>query len=375
MNNIKVLYILPTLQGGGAEKVVITLLKKINNKSHIQADLCVIKKKVHYQRYIENAGFNIFFLLNEKEKISLNILKVLNRLKKIAVHYDIIVGALELTATYLSYIVSNQLNKKHIAWIHTTISKYLENVSFRSIYRKLFYKIYPNIDNVVFPSYGALNDYMDLINSNNFKGKKVIYNPINIQEVENLSQYKKEVVKKPYILSIGRLSYEKGFDILIRVYNQVSNKFKDAPNLVILGEGPERKKLESLIKEYNLDRKVILAGFKENPYPYIKDAEFFVLPSRFEGFGVVLIEAMALGKAVVATDCPHGPGEILRFNKYGLLSTPENPYLLSEAILEMINNTRLRKTYEERSLIRSKEFDIENIAKEWEKYLREVYEV
>jgi len=110
---------------------------------------------------------------------------------------------------------------------------------------------------------------------------------------------------------------------------------------MILGEGEERPNLEALVRELGLEEDVALPGFVENPYKYMKRAAVFVLSSRWEGFGNVLVEAMALGTPVVATDCPSGPAEILEGGKWGRLVPVGNHEALAEATLQVLRGEKV----------------------------------
>jgi len=113
----------------------------------------------------------------------------------------------------------------------------------------------------------------------------------------------------PVLLAVGRLYPQKDFETLIKAFSLL---LKERPvRLIILGEGPEREKLEHLIKQFGIQKSVDLPGIKQNPYPWMKAATLFVMSSRWEGFPVGLMEAMALGCKIVATDCRSGPRELL----------------------------------------------------------------
>jgi len=169
---------------------------------------------------------------------------------------------------------------------------------------------------------------------------KVIYNPILTSEIVEMS---KEPLNHPWfnskipvILGIGRLNKQKDFPNLIKAFAIVHKEME--AKLVILGEGEERSYLENLISELHLNSEVELLGFKDNPYPYLKSASLFVLSSEFEGFPLVLVEALALGTPVISTDCPGGSSEILEGGKYGVLVPVGDPVALSKAIIKMLTN-------------------------------------
>jgi len=140
----------------------------------------------------------------------------------------------------------------------------------------------------------------------------------------------------PVILGVGRLTPQKDFGTLIRAFALVRSEVP--ARLVILGEGDERKNLEALVADLGLQDSVELLGYVPNPYPYMAAATVFVLSSIFEGFGNVIVEALAAGTPVVSTDCEGGPKDILDYGKYGRLVPVGNPSQLAEAIIGVIKN-------------------------------------
>ena len=138
------------------------------------------------------------------------------------------------------------------------------------------------------------------------------------------------VKSEPVILGIGRLSPEKNFANLIKAFAII--KERTQAQLIILGSGEQRRELETLIRNLNLEEVVDLPGFVENPYAFLNSASVFVLSSDWEGLPVALIEALACGIKIVSTDCPSGPREILKNGEYGTLVPPGNPVLLAQAI-------------------------------------------
>jgi glycosyltransferase involved in cell wall biosynthesis len=149
-----------------------------------------------------------------------------------------------------------------------------------------------------------------------------------------------------YLVGVGRLEAEKDFPSLLRAFALVARQRAEL-DLVILGEGRERPLLEGLVAELALTGRVRLPGFLSNPYPWIAGAQLLALSSRWEGFGIVLAEALALGVPVVATDCPGGPREILAQGRYGTLVAPGDVQALAAAILATLaeppDRARLRQ--------------------------------
>lgn len=164
---------------------------------------------------------------------------------------------------------------------------------------------------------------------------RVIYNPV---DTEGIIERAKEPLHHPwlapgappFILSAGRLSRQKDFPTLLRAFDRVRRR--RPARLLILGEGEDRAELEQLARELECEADLSLPGFVDNPYPFMRAARLFVLSSAWEGFGNVLIEAMALGTPVIATDCPWGPAEVLDHGRFGRLVPVGDVAALAEAI-------------------------------------------
>ncbi len=139
----------------------------------------------------------------------------------------------------------------------------------------------------------------------------------------------------PWIVFVGRFVPSKGLDVLLEAFRRIADK--TAAHLVLLGDGPLRPKLESMIRDQGLSGPVHFAGFQDNPLPWMREANLLVLPSRHEGLPNVLIEALACGTQIVATDCPGGSAEILKGGQCGQLVPVENPEALAQAMQRSLN--------------------------------------
>ena len=143
----------------------------------------------------------------------------------------------------------------------------------------------------------------------------------------------------PLIVTSGRLAPEKDIGTLLHAFALVRAQMPC--RLILLGEGPERSALEATARELGVDQDVVFHGFHAEPFAIIKSADVFVHTSRFEGFGNVLIEAMACSVPIVATDCDFGPREIIQHGENGLLAPPNDPEALALAILTVLNDHAL----------------------------------
>jgi glycosyltransferase involved in cell wall biosynthesis len=170
---------------------------------------------------------------------------------------------------------------------------------------------------------------------------RVINNPIVITELmekskEQVDHHWLSQPEIPVIIGMGRLTSQKDFPTLLKAL-KILNHTQPA-RLLILGEGEDKDNLQSLIAQLQLNDVVQLLGFVSNPYPYLKRADLFVLSSLWEGFPNVLLEALACGTSVVATDCPNGPSEMLENGKYGPLVPIGDPESMAKAIEDVLDN-------------------------------------
>lgn len=181
-----------------------------------------------------------------------------------------------------------------------------------------------SIKKIVGPSKGTVKELKEA--RPQFSEKFItIYNSLDFEKVEKLSQQdsigEDYLNDRPYICAMGRLSEQKNFSLLISSY--ANSKIKDKFNLIIIGDGPLKEKLNEEVKNLNLTGNIFLLGFKTNPYPYLKNAKFFVNTSNYESFCMVILEALSLGKMVIATDCHSGPREMVN-EKNGYLVETNN---------------------------------------------------
>ena len=189
---------------------------------------------------------------------------------------------------------------------------------------RLARRFYPSADVIVGVSAGVVEALQSRLGSMSADLLRVIYNPVVTDELLERAVLSPEhpwfAEDTPIIVAAGRLKPQKDFSTLVRAFAKV--RTSRAVRLIILGEGPERMMLESLTEELGVTDDVALPGFVDNPLAYYSRAAVFVLSSRWEGLPTVLIEALACGAPVIATDCPSGPREILADGRYGLLLPP-----------------------------------------------------
>lgn len=351
-----------SLQGGGAERVTLDVIKHLD-KSYFEPTILV----VNYFGELVSAvpeDIKVIPLLKESENSYFHLFKLIRTVLKAAKQSDLIIGSLEMTPTYLASITSVLTKKPAIGWVHIDVKHY-PKINF-PIHRYLTHKLYKKLKVVIAVSDGVKRSFEEMFPNLQVVVKR-IYNPIRIDEIESLvlEQNDLEDKEEPIILGIGRLSEVKGFDDLIRAHKYLLNQ-KIPNKLVILGEGELRTSLEQLIQELQVQDSVILKGFVKNPYKYLRTANVFVLSSRYEGFSIVVAEALAVGVPVVSTDCQSGPAEILQDGKFGTLS-PLNDYkALAKNIMITLQNEPTEQQKNMR-IERANDFSLKKIIPEYEK--------
>lgn len=204
---------------------------------------------------------------------------------------------------------------------------------------RLARRFYPWADCVAGVSAGVVEDLADLVPTVPRERMRVIFNPIVSDE---LLEKAREPIDHPWFedgqpvfVAAGRLRPQKDFPMLLRAFRGVVSERR--ARLIILGEGPDRGDLEALVAELGIGESVELHGYTDNPYAYFARAAAFVLSSRWEGLPTVLIEALACGAPIVATDCPSGPQEILAGGRYGRLLPVGDETAMTGALIDAVD--------------------------------------
>ncbi len=173
------------------------------------------------------------------------------------------------------------------------------------------------------------------------------------------------------LLAVGRLDHQKGFDLLLRAF-AASEFARAGARLVILGEGPERRALETLAQELKIAERVLLPGVVRDPETWMARCAVFVLPSRYEGFPNALLEAMAMGCPVIAADCGSGPREMVQDGENGLLVPPEDVSALAQALDRLWRDAALRARLGAAAVEVRERFSKERVLALWEQMIEEV---
>lgn len=197
---------------------------------------------------------------------------------------------------------------------------------------------------------------------------KVLYNFFDIKKLKELSnnesflsENEKKLISKKYFFTCCRIDKPKDIDTLIEAYKILKEKYNIEEKLYIAGIGDQKRRLETLVKSYRLDEDIVFLGLQKNPYVWMKNAKFFVHSSNYEGFGLVLVEALITNGVVISSDCPVGPNEILENGKSGILFPVGDKKELAEKILKILKNKEITEKYKNESKRRIEDFSKEKI--------------
>lgn len=371
----KILFLMPSLAGGGAERTLINLLHKLDY-TLFEVDLVLVLKDGVYLKDVPDEVNSIYLFQNKllvrilawlQKKTGFNYLLRNRTENKIQDHYNLGISFLDGNFTELLFFIKGI--EKRYTWVHSSPKS---NQNFAKFYKnenyvqKLKKERYGKLDGIFFVSNDAKKEFIEVFGE--YSKMEVIYNFIDSKSVLKKSELQIDSHLECFqFIALGSLLPVKGFDRLIKASHIVKEQgfnFK----VTILGSGPEKKNLELLVKKYGLNANIDFVGFVENPYPLLKSADVFIMSSVSEALPTVLCEAMILGKATLVTNCS-GCREIVENGKYGLMAE-QNEESLAENMIKYLTDPNLIDHYEKQSKERAKLFNDELILETYNEFLK-----
>jgi glycosyltransferase involved in cell wall biosynthesis len=337
----KIVFLLPSLHGGGAERAAITLLGALSETY----DLTLYLFEPH-GAYLESVPPGVRTVIGQSGRMS-RVLALRRFVEQ--EQSDVVVSFLSHFSGFVAlrglrprprYLVSQQ----------TPVSGFLQDADYRwrrPLNRRLFSlvarSIFPRVDLVAATSQGVAEDLVQ-----NFGVRRerieIVHNPVDVETVQARATEAIETAPRahrvPRIVTAGRLADAKNLPLLVASLEQVAKQ--TAVDAWVLGEGELEQDLRQRLANAGLTEHVQLLGFQSNPWKYMARADVFVLTSRYEGFGNVLIEAMACGLPVVAT-ASYGTREIVQHERNGLLVESHTPEAVASALTRLLTDEALRK--------------------------------
>ncbi len=372
---MKTVILINSLEKGGAERVVLTLLKNINVRDTDSFYLFLLEDNIKYEipNKVQVVIGGRFHNINILKLLQIPLLAI--KLKRICRKYQISTVLSFLERSNFTNVLSRLLGSAHKCIIseRNTPSFVYQSQSVKDkINRFLIRSMYSHADQIVTVSDGVSQDLVE-----NFSIPRDIITKINNPyEIDNIHFLSKEMIDEEWlnndayqtIINVGSLTKQKGHDILVKTFARLIHKFKNL-RLIIIGEGMERQSILSLIKELRIEDFVKLTGLKENPYAYMSRADIFVLSSFYEGFPNVLVEAMICGCPVVSTKCKSGPEEIIEDGQSGFLIPPGDIEALEKTIQKVLESPNLRQILVKNGLDKVNTYDVNTIIAQYERIL------
>lgn len=312
----RILFIVPSMRGGGAERVMLTLLKHLP-RERFKFSLALVDK---VGPYIDELPDDIIIYDLNASRVRYAVpgmVRLINR-----IHPDIVfstLGHLNIVLLALRKVLPD--NMRLVVREASTVSSQLKHNPNKLLWFTLYRRFYPRADKIICQSKAMEDDIR--INFGILPSKtKVLYNPVDLAWIRGLSAGVspfRDCGKGPHILAVGRLEKEKAYHRLINAFPNLLRKQSGA-QLWILGEGSLKKDLYQCCRQLDIDRRVHFVGFQRNPYVWMANADLFILNSVYEGLPNVLLEAMACGCPVVSLQHPGGTREVFektsQLNRY-----------------------------------------------------------
>lgn len=332
--------ILPYLKAGGTERQAAYIANYLQDKGHKVSTISVekvdffepyFKVPVHYLSSRNNYFYLVF-----------NILLIISIVRR--ENSDVIISRAWST-NLLCTMASILTGIPNVLFLSASL-----DMSNHSFFKKLIYRLMlRKTDHIVSVSDATKRNCIKWFGINKNK-ISVIHNGVDVENIQKLSQDSIDVsdelldktTKK--LVFVGRLIERKGLDLLLKSLKSVKKYYN--VQLIVVGEGEKSDEYKQMCSNFNIVPDVVFLGEKKNPFPYLNLGDIFILSSRSEGFPNVLLEAMAMGKTVIATNCKNGPNEIID-NNNGTLVEVDNPEHLTKAIINYLENPNLAKIHAE----------------------------
>ncbi|MCA9494674.1 MAG: glycosyltransferase [Myxococcales bacterium] len=329
---------LPSLLGGGAERVMVELAGGFAERGH-RTTLVVARRTGELSDQVPASVDVVDLGVRGTGSAVVPFARWLRARRP-----DAVLSA--MTHTNVSALLARRLSRTRVRLVVSEHNAIAERIARATGPRqRLMYalarRLYRSADAVVGVSEGVTRELCTSLDLD-VAGTRAIYNPVVSERVLRAAEAPVDHpwidAEVPLVLAVGRLVPQKGFDTLVRAFARV--RAERPARLVILGEGPERPRLQALIGELGLTDDAGLPGFVPNPHAWMRRASVFACSSVWEGFGVVIAEALAAGCPVVSTDCPHGPDEILEHGAWGRLVPVGDADALARGIVQAIDEGR-----------------------------------
>ncbi len=389
-SRLRVLLLLPSLHGGGAERVAVHLMQHMD-PARFDVRMGLLRKSGPYLPLVDpsridaptfGARFLDFDQGNDKSYQLANLAPaavltpahVVAMLRRFRPH---VVMSFRKGMSVIALAAVTLYGRSRVRFIaregnntFAVINDELQSELARTAVRKLTALCYGSADRLLTICHEMARDLERDLGLDPAH-VSTIYNAVDIAEVERRAAEPMALqVDAPYIVAVGRLDRQKGFDVLLRAF--AASAYRSTHELMILGTGREEAALRSLATELGIADRLRLPGWHDNPWSVMRRAQLFVLPSRWEGFGNVVIEAMASRVPVIVSDCSYGPKEIVRHGQDGWVVATDDVTGTRDAIDHLLGDAALRERLIRAGAERAREFDVPVVVRRYEALFSEV---
>jgi len=363
---IRVLFVIPAFYRNGAISLYISLAQELATTHNATVEI-LATRKLAVQSHLPKAPVKVTIL--EKQSKITRLPKLFGRIMRSSKQADIVILTWE-KGLFLPTLAARILRKPMLAIVQNNIQKAALNYPKRKGGQRFRRWAYAYAKAVICASQTLKTSVEPDVDKEKIIA---ISNGIDLARVKALSTEKSSLPfllnDLPFIVGIGRLSAQKGFDVLIQAHAEVQQQGYQH-RLVLVGEGDDLADLSALAQRLDVEESVVFVGFLDNPYPVMAQASLFCLSSRYEGFGLVVAEAAALGVPTIATDCVSGPCEILDNGKYGDLVEPDSARDLATAIQNHLQNPQRLKIKAQASAEQAERFSLKTCAHQYSEVIR-----
>ncbi|WP_190808459.1 glycosyltransferase family 4 protein [Flagellimonas sp. S3867] len=359
----KIVFVIGKLSAGGAERVISTLSNNLVGKYHVtiitsfeSSPFYALDKNVKIVSCFEQENSNSTGFLSSI-KLNFQLAKKITDLSK-QEGADVLIGF--ITQINVLTVISSRINRIPCIISERTNPVLDETINgFWKTFRRIFY---PFADCLIVQTSAVQNFYKKYLGVDKIK---LLPNPISI----GLAERKQSIPKKNIVLNVGRLHKVKNQKLLVEVFSEIN---PETWELHIVGEGPERGNLESLIVKNQMKGKIILHGNQTDIAKFYNQSKVFVFTSNYEGFPNALIEAQYFGLACISVDCPSGPSDIITDGHDGFLIPQHQAQRLKKMLEKLISDEMLQKKFGENSIENSKKYASDYLMTKWDEVIEKL---
>lgn len=343
-------------RSGGIERILTTKMNELSKDKNIDITLITTSKQDNFFHVSERINhINLAIDYSNKQNIFKNLYAHKKALDNLLSNIDIVitVNGIETFLVFFTKYTGKKIRELH----------FCKNYRFLHAKNKI-QKIRAFLLNMIDFYFNKKYDRFIVLTPEDQKNWSKYHNVEQIYNFKTLESTQKSNLDTKKVISVGRLDYQKGFDLLIDSWQSVKEKNQDW-TLHIYGDGPEREKLQQKIIDLNLSNNIFLEGKTNNISQKYLESSFYVMSSRHEGMPLVLIEAQEYGLPLVSFSCPSGPSDIIINNENGLLVENGNIQELANKINYLIDNEEVRSEMSGKSSELNQRFDKKIILEEW----------